>query len=279
MHPDAVAALRCPLCRAPLARAGATLRCGAGHAFDVARQGYVSFLVGRPSGLVGDDAAMVEARSRFLAAGHFAPLARAIVEVARAAVTGPGLVLEVGAGPAYYLAQVLAALPARAGVAIDLSRHAARRAARAHPGIAALVSDARSPLPLADGCAALALDVFAPRRGDELRRVLRNDGSLLVVTPERDHLAELRGPLGLLQVDPEKERRVEEALAPHFEREEVRPLAWELSLGREDAVALASMGPSARHVAPAELAARSAAWPARARATASVVVATWRPRR
>jgi 23S rRNA (guanine745-N1)-methyltransferase len=80
-------------------------------------------------------------------------------------------------------------------------------------------------------------------------------------------------------VDPDKERRVEEALAPHFEREEARTLAWELSLGREDAVALVSMGPSARHVAPAVLAARSIAWPERARATASVAIATWRPRR
>lgn len=280
MHPDVVAALRCPLCRGPLAMTGPALRCGAGHAFDVARQGYVSFLVGRPTGLVGDDAAMVEARVRFLAAGHFSPLADAVAGAARAAATatGTGLVVEVGAGTAFHLARVLEALPGRAGVAIDLSRHAARRAARAHPDIAALVADARAALPLADACAALALDVFAPRRGDELRRILRDDGALVVVTPERDHLVELREPLGLLDVDPEKARRVEQALAPHFELETSRALAWDLSLSREDVVALASMGPSARHLAPGALGARAAASPERTAATASVSIATWRPR-
>jgi 23S rRNA (guanine745-N1)-methyltransferase len=278
MLPDVLASLRCPLCRAPLTPADRALRCAAGHAFDVARQGYVSFLVGRPTGLVGDDAAMVEARARFLAAGHFAPLADAIAAAARETASGPGIVVEVGAGTGYHLARVLDGLPTRAGLAIDLSRYAARRAARAHARATAIVTDARSEFPLADGSVALALDVFAPRRGDELRRILREDGALIVVTPERHHLSELRGVLGLLEVDPEKERRVEGALAPHLEREASRPLAWVLELPREDVVALASMGPSARHVAPGALEERAAALPERSQVTASVAITTWRRR-
>jgi 23S rRNA (guanine745-N1)-methyltransferase len=80
-------------------------------------------------------------------------------------------------------------------------------------------------------------------------------------------------------VDPEKERRVEEALAPHLEREASRPLAWELVLRREDVIALASMGPSARHFAPGELEERAAALPEQTQVAASVAIATWRPRR
>jgi 23S rRNA (guanine745-N1)-methyltransferase len=51
-------------------------------------------------------------------------------------------------------------------------------------------------LPLADACADLMLDIFAPRNGAEFHRVLRPGGALLVVTPHPDHLAELVGPLG-----------------------------------------------------------------------------------
>src|SRR5690606_14909477 len=134
---------------------------------DVAREGYVSFLVGRPTRLVGDDSAMVAARARFLAAGHLAPLADALA--ARAREAGPGLAVEVGAGTAYHLARALDALPGRGGLAIDVSKHAARHAARAHPRLAAVVADARATLPVADACAGLVLDVFAPRNGAELR--------------------------------------------------------------------------------------------------------------
>jgi 23S rRNA (guanine745-N1)-methyltransferase len=276
MQPEALAALRCPHCRAQLAEREGALRCASGHAFDVARQGYVSFLAGRPSGRIGDDASMVEARARFLAAGHLDPLSKALASLASGAA--PGLVVEAGAGTAHHLARVLDALPAHAGLAVDLSRHAARRAARAHPRAAAIVADLRERLPLADGCAALVLDVFAPRNGPELRRILRDDGALLVATPGPDHLAELRRALGLLEVDPEKDRRVEAALATWFERATARPLAWTMRLPRADAVALAWMGPSARHLDAGELAARAAALPDPVAVTASVLVERWRPR-
>ncbi|BDG01739.1 putative RNA methyltransferase [Anaeromyxobacter oryzae] len=276
MHPAVVASLRCPICRGPLATSGAALRCGSGHAFDVARQGYVSFLAGKGTGLLGDDARMVDARARFLGAGHYDPLSDALAALAAGA--GPGLVVEVGAGTGRHLARVLDALPAHAGLAVDLSKHASRRAARAHPRAGAIAADARSALPVADACASVVLDVFAPRNAAELRRILRPDGLLVVATPEPEHLGELRAPLGLLDVDPEKRRRVDDALAPLFERGASRALGWRMALGRADVVALASMGPSARHVDDATLAERAAALPDPALVTAAVTVVAWTPR-
>jgi 23S rRNA (guanine745-N1)-methyltransferase len=270
-----VVCLRCPVCRAPLDAGGGSLRCASGHAFDVARQGYVSFLAGRPTGLLGDDAEMVAARARFLAGGHFEPLAAELAAHARGAP--PGLVVEVGSGTAYYLARALDVLPERVGLGIDLSKQAARRAARAHPRADAIVADARASLPLAEACAGLVLDVFAPRHGPELRRILRDDGSLVVATPAREHLAELRAALGLLDVDPEKERRVHAALSPWFERASSVPLTWRMSLTRADAAALVSMGPSARHL-DRPVAEHVAALPEPAPVTASVVVERWLPR-
>jgi 23S rRNA (guanine745-N1)-methyltransferase len=310
MPPEVLAALRCPLCRAPLALAGGALRCAARHAFDLSRHGYVSFLVGRPPALAGDDAAMVAARARFLGAGHFEPLSRALAACAAgvpdqrgggpaaAALRSPadearhgaadrphlgpgvaaGLVVEVGAGTAHHLARLLDAEPAWAGLALDLSKHAAQRAARAHPRIGAVVADGRAALPIGDGCAAVVLDVFAPRHGPELRRILRDDGALVVATPAPEHLAELRAPLGLLQVDPHKLRRLDQALSPWFEQASTTALAWEMALPRGDVVALASMGPSARHLDPAALAARAAALPDPVTVTGSVRVDRWRPR-
>ena len=101
---------------------------------------------------------MVRARGEFLGLGHYAPIATD-------------------------LAGVLARLAAHAGLALDISKYAMHAAAGAHPRIGAVRCDAWRRLPVAEEVADLVLNVFAPRDGAELRRILRPSGSLLVVTP------------------------------------------------------------------------------------------------
>jgi 23S rRNA (guanine745-N1)-methyltransferase len=274
--------LTCAYCDAALARDGGSLRCRAGHAFDIARQGYVSLIPAGGSVPGGDTAEMVQARSRFLAAGHFASLAE---ELGRAAVGAAGLagphgaggrcVVDVGAGTGYYLAAVLDRLPERVGLALDASRFSARRAARAHPRIGAIRCDAWRRLPVADGAACLVLNVFAPRNGAELRRILAPGGRLLVVTPMREHLGELVGPLGLLTVDERKEERLTGKLSPHLELAARAEHRVTLSLDREAVAALAAMGPSSRHAPAAALAERVARLREPTPVTLAVALSTW----
>jgi 23S rRNA (guanine745-N1)-methyltransferase len=276
---DVLGGLACPQCGAGLGRDGGALRCPAGHGFDIARHGYVSLLpVGRRPP-AGDTAEMVAARAAFLAAGHYAGLAAALAGVAAEdAGAVPGLVADVGAGTGYYLAAVLDAVPGRAGLALDASRYALRRAARAHPRIGAVRADAWARLPVADGTAALALNVFAPRDGAQLRRILHPRGRLLVVTPGPDHLAELTGPLGLLSVDARKDERLAAKLGPHFTLAGRHGYRTRVELDHEGVAAAAGMGPSAWHADPAGLAARVAARPARSSVTVSATIWSFRPR-
>ncbi len=152
MLAEVIRYLECPYCGAGMADAGAALRCGRGHAFDIARQGYASLLPAGAKGGGGDTAAMVQARADFLAAGHFASLADDLARVAEE-VAGSGRVpcclVDVGAGTGYYLAAVLGRLPERAGLALDISKFAVRKAARAHPRIGAVACDAWRRLPVA----------------------------------------------------------------------------------------------------------------------------------
>jgi 23S rRNA (guanine745-N1)-methyltransferase len=253
-------ALRCPVCHAGLARDGGTLRCAHGHVFDVARQGHVHLAPGARA-LRGDTAAMVQAREDFLDAGHFAPIARALARAA-ADVDAPGVVADVGGGTGQYLAAVLDAAPARAGIVLDSSTPALRRAARRHPRMAAVACDAWRALPLADAAAAVVLTVFAPRGAPELRRVLHPEGVVLAVTPTERHLQELRGPLRMLGVAPGKAERLAADLGLH-ERERTL-IEAPLVLGAQDARRAADMGPAGFHERePGEL-------PARIEATLSV---------
>ncbi|MBL7254795.1 putative RNA methyltransferase [Paractinoplanes lichenicola] len=256
--------LRCPVCRQGLQRVERSLRCPAGHSFDMAKQGYADLTAGRMPH-VGDTAEMVADRAGFLAAGHYDFIAD---ELAAAAVSS-GLIVDAGVGTGHYLARVLAAAPEASGLGLDVSKPALRRAARVHDRAAAVLTDLWRPLPLADGVADVILNVFAPRNGAEFRRVLRPGGRLLVVTPAPDHLGELIEEYGLIQVDPDKEVRVQDALNAHFEPGPTEKLRRDLDLTADETRTLIGMTPSARHVPDAN--------PTASRVTASVLLTTYRP--
>jgi 23S rRNA (guanine745-N1)-methyltransferase len=275
MLTDVLAYLRCPVCREPLAEVGAALRCARGHSFDVARNGYVNLGVGRVPH-TGDSARMVAAREQFLAAGHYAAVSGALAAAAREACPGRGLVADVGAGTGHHLARVLDALPGSPGLAVDVSKPALRRAARAHPRAGAVLCDVWRGLPVADASVGVLLNVFAPRNGAEFHRVLRRDGALVIVTPNADHLTELVDALPLLRVDPEKEERVAARLAG-FAPGAGAVAAAPLALRHAEVETLVGMGPSAWHTEPDALAAAVAELPEPVPVTLSVRVTTYRP--
>jgi 23S rRNA (guanine745-N1)-methyltransferase len=280
---DIVHHLRCPVCHDPLSTGERALRCGRGHSFDLARQGYADLTGGRRTH-DGDTAVMIAARASLLAAGHFRVLEEALVTAvgdpapgparakASANNTAPGLVVDVGAGTGHYLAAVLDARPGDLGLAIDVSKAALRRAARAHPRLAAVRADAWRGLPVADGAAAAVLNVFAPRSGAEFRRILSADGLLVVATPAAGHLAELVTTLGLVRVDPDKPERLRAALEPWFVPAGGERHTWRVRLSAEEVRTAVAMGPSARHTDASQLDTIPM------EVTAAVDVSRWHPR-
>ena len=241
--------LRCPVCGSTLVDAPGAVACERGHAFDRARQGYLSLLAGSSGAGTGDSAAMVAARERFLRGGHFDPIARALAALAGRELAGRDapVVVDLGAGTGFYLSGVLDAVAASIGFAVDISKAALRRAARAHPRMAAIAADIWAPLPIRDGVAALVLNVFAPRNGPEMHRILAPDGALIVATPGRRHLVELVDTFGLIGVDERKGERLERSLGADFQPIEALELEFAMSLSPADVEAAIAMGPTARH--------------------------------
>ncbi|HHJ4328333.1 TPA: putative RNA methyltransferase [Klebsiella pneumoniae] len=186
--------LICPICQSPLQPTGSSLVCANRHSFDRARQGYYNLLPvqHKNSRDPGDNAAMVEARRRFLGAGHYAPLAARLAELAQA--REPVSWLDIGCGEGFYSAALANALPGAQGYALDISREALRRAARLTPRLNWLVAS-MVRVPLADASLSLITSVFSPIDWQECLRLLRPGGAVLRLGPARDHLLELRSRL------------------------------------------------------------------------------------
>ncbi len=227
---------------------GGSLGCGAGHRFDIARQGHVN-LLGRGAPRNADTADMVAARERVWATGLFGPVAEAVAE----ALDGCRSLLEVGAGPGGYIARALESNPQAQGLASDVSPQAARRAARAHPRLAAVVADTWRPLPLRDEAVDGLLCVFAPRNPGEFARVLADGGRCVVVVPRASHLVGLRQQFGLLDVAEDKAQEVRRSLAPALELVESRRVRRARELTSEQVTDLVAMGPNAFHRTPETL--------------------------
>lgn len=273
---DLLEFLSCPACGGAFRWVEGSLRCPSGHTFDVARQGYVNLLAGNPPPGTADTAEMVQARDEFLREGHYAFLAEVVSRCA-APYLEEGLVVDAGAGTGYYLSAVLQRAPSARGLALDISKFALKRAARAHPRLGAVVWDVWRPLPLGSGVAAVVLNIFAPRNAPEFRRILAPKGILLVVTPTAAHLRELVSALGLLSVDSRKEERLDETLTPFFRLETREEHAFSLTLSPAQVETLVRMGPSAHHIGPEELQQRIARLPVPVSVTVSFALSVYHP--
>jgi 23S rRNA (guanine745-N1)-methyltransferase len=186
--------LRCSVraCGLPLIREGRRLVCPRAHSFDVARSGYINLLQPqeRRSRQPGDTTAAIAARRRLHDRGVTQPLLHAIAEMLTASPRD--VVLDAGCGEGFYLGS----LASQAGFeahGVDISIPAIDAAARRYPGCQWIVANADRDLPYTDGSFSTVLSITARMNAGEFRRVLRDEGCLLIALPGEDDLIELRG--------------------------------------------------------------------------------------
>ena len=177
------------------------------------------------------------------------------------------LVVDFGCGEGYWLGKVAERVAARfAGV--DASPFAAKAAARRLRGAGVpaeiAVGDAQRDLVFPDTSVDVALSVFAPRNVEELARVVKKGGLVVVVSPGDAHLAELRararadasdalfGGARVLDAAADKRAAVLERFTGGdtknaFEVVDELEHAGVMRLTRDDIASLLGMGPSAFH--------------------------------
>lgn len=224
----------CPVCGGALEPGERTWRCGAGHCFDVARQGYVNLLTvtQKHARNPGDTKEMVAARQAFLNQGHYAPIAEKLCALLRGRVPEAPAILDAGCGEGYYLTAVGQAMPGAALYGVDISKDAVRFAAVRNRS-ACWITGTAVKLPFVDGCMDAVLSMFAMTAEAEFARVLRPGGVFVQVLAGREHL------LGLRElIYPEVRQKPQQAPGEYlgFRLVEAQTLEFDISLTCGDQV-------------------------------------------
>ena len=281
----------CPLCQSPLQPAADTWRCDGSlhpkhtaHPFDVARQGYVNLLPvqQKKSKAPGDSQQSIDARKRFLNAGHYQPLQTLICQKMRellannesvAEPTNEPIIkkdskvvnwLDIGCGEGYYT-QAMAQTGMDTLIAADISKPAVVELAKASKVAGRLwyqqVKDsitnatAKSAViyPLVTSAAHLPLrahsikgisSIFSPILPDAFNDVLAADGYLIIAKPDIGHLATMREALFDNVREHDSDKFLHE-LAPYFTLMGTEHVSTEMTLSAADLADLMTMTPYA----------------------------------
>ncbi len=182
--------LICPVCGEKLILDARTARCEKGHAFDMAKEGYVNLLrTNRPGDAIGDDKLSARARRDFLNKGYYAVLQNALRQLF---ADKQGSVLDICCGEGYYTS-ALGENPALQVYGFDISREMVRLAAKRGNGTYFVANMAA--IPVAEESMNFATHLFAPFNEEAFCRILKKGGRLYTVIPGQKHLWGLKRAL------------------------------------------------------------------------------------
>ena len=221
--------LQCPVCQQPL-HLSHHYSCGKHH-FDRAKEGYVNLCI---PPIRGDDALLVNARANFFQTNPYKPL---MVKL-QSMITSFSTVLDVGCGTGAYLEFMKRNDSTLTTIGCDGSKKAIRKAAKLDTQTLYMVANMNA-LPLLNESVDVILSVFAPYNSEEIQRVLKPNGQLIVVQPAPNHLFELKQVLyDIVKLNPDTTLTI-----PGLTSNLNEQLEFEMILNQDELQALFAMTP------------------------------------
>ena len=239
----------CPLCQSSLVKHPPSqgYYCNNKHHFDLAKEGYLNLLPvqNKKSKNPGDSRAMMRARRNFLEAGFYQPMAKAVADMLdKVKSTNDTIrVLDMGCGEGYYCRQIEQFNQTERTMdihGIDIAKNAILAAVKKQPTARFIVASTKK-MPYAHHYFDLVMRIYAPADDDEIERVVKNQGYLLLVTPAPRHLWQLRE---FIYKDV-KEHDINIALPEGFKTIETQRVSYSIRPDQDQRMALLQMTPFA----------------------------------
>ena len=173
----------CPICHQELKKIEKTFICNNRHSFDIARQGYLNLNTAKSNS--GDSKEMNIARDKFLNTNAYKFLKDEIIKTI--SNIKPDSLLDLGCGTGYYTKD----FPSNNKIGIDLSKSTLKIASSKDKETLYILTTIFD-LPFSNNSIDLITNLFVPLSKKEISRVLKDNGYLVYVRPNINHLLELK---------------------------------------------------------------------------------------
>lgn len=193
--------LKCPVCEKELFKIEQhrLFRCEKNHTFDLAKEGYINLLLiqDMKSKNPGDSKEMVDSRQKFLAKGFYRKISskinETIADLLKAQTDQSLNLLDMGCGEGYYFDRLIKHLKLKSAnyYGLDISKSAIKTASKQNDKALWMVGNSFFT-PFKDHSLDCILSVFSPIDMKECKRLLKEDGVLVRVFPETNHLMQLK---------------------------------------------------------------------------------------
>lgn len=189
--------LICPVCKNELKISENSYICTKNHCFDISKSGYVNLLLSKHMGktIHGDNKLMLQARRDFLEKGYYSPLKDALCDAVEKNFSG-GNILDAGCGEGYYTSAIYDRICRSFGISpdiygIDISKIAVEMASKRRKNINYSTASVFH-IPVKDRSCNIIVTLFAPYCGEEFKRILTENGIMIMAIPSEEHLWELK---------------------------------------------------------------------------------------
>ncbi|WP_234405007.1 putative RNA methyltransferase [Paenibacillus bouchesdurhonensis] len=195
----------CPVCFESLNLQGSSLICSNSHCFDVAKQGYVNFLLQAPKEKY--DKRLFQSRGYISQAGVFQGLTDRLSALVLQALAQRSpeagqrymvKLLDAGCGEGSHLSAVERKLAGATGnrlslvaAGIDIAKEGIKMAVKRNPEVMWGVADL-AKCPFADRSFDFILNILSPANYAEFQRMLAPEGLVFKVIPGEEYLQEIR---------------------------------------------------------------------------------------
>lgn len=223
---------RCPICSTSInVVERKSLQCMNNHCFDISRHGYVNLLPIPTT--TKYDKQLFAAREAISDSGFFKPIDMYISE--QISESKSLNILDAGCGEGSRLSSIHENISLETnrdiiGVGLDISKEGVGIAAKNYPGFIWCVADL-AKCPLSGNQFNYILNILSPANYSEFQRMLTNDGRIIKVIPDQEHLIELRS---LLYKEPRKTAdssyKTMDLFRKYFELLSVQRLKYQLVL-------------------------------------------------
>lgn len=181
--------LICPICKTHnkkslLIKENKSFKCDLGHNFDLSKEGYLNLLVSKTN--CGDLNVQLSSRYNFLNKGFYNLLLSKINNLLKD--NNAKTVLDCGCGIGYYSKNLSSDFDI---IGSDISKEAIKIASKHDKKSFYIVSSSTS-IPIQNKTFDAAYVIFAPLFEESIANVLKDNGILIIVTPGKKHLYEIK---------------------------------------------------------------------------------------